>query len=84
MNEVFLNNKLDEVTNFLCYTLAKLDSKTLSNLLSMNPQLHEWWVDHRERDRKRAEREAAAAKEERQRLAALKKLTKAERKLLGL
>ena len=43
-----------------------------------------WWRDHKEADKKRAADAIAKAKTEKQKRAALKKLTPHERKLLGL
>lgn len=68
----------DAMTVKLCSRLQKVDVSKYSLEMQM------WWRDHKEADKKRAKAALAAAKTEKQRKAALVKLTKHERKLLGL
>lgn len=74
-NRVFDGNSL---VSELC---ARLQSEDVSTR-SLEMQI--WWRDHLKADKARIKRELAEVKTERERAAALKKLTPHERKLLGL
>ena len=68
----------DEMTAELCSRLQRLDVSQCSLEMQI------WWRDHQEADRSRAQAAVARAKTDKQKKAALAKLTPHERKLLGL
>lgn len=53
-------------------------------LAHTSPALHVWWIEHKERDRRRVELEVARARTAAAKEQALAKLTPYERKLLRL
>ena len=68
----------DEMTAELCSRLQGV------NVSDYSLEMQIWWRDHQEADKQRAKESLAKAKTEKQRKAALGKLTPHERKLLGL
>ena len=52
--------------------------------IALTPSAARWWKKHKDRDRKRVEKEVAAQKERKKIKDALEKLTPYERKLLGV
>lgn len=68
----------DEMTAELCSRLQSLDVSRCSLEMQI------WWRDHQEADRNKAKAAIAKAKNDKQKKAALAKLTPHERKLLGL
>ncbi len=71
---------LDEKTAELCSKLQKISTRRLSKF-SLEMQI--WWRDHQAADKKRIQDEIKSKKLKEDKIAALKKLTKYERKLLG-
>lgn len=69
---------LDRDTATLCEWCASHD------VSEMSLELQLWWRDHQHADRARERRERSEAKQEKLRQAAVKKLTPAERRVLGL
>lgn len=69
---------LDKKTDELCSKLQKLDVSKYSLEMQM------WWRNHQEADKKRIEKELNQQKNAELKKAALSKLTKYERDLLGL
>lgn len=63
---------------------GQLTKQDFKNAGITRAQLADWWKAHKAKDDARLAKEAAAAKAERDKLAALNKLTMEERKLLGL
>lgn len=72
------NVDADAMTAELCSRLQEVDVREYSLEMQI------WWRDHQEADRQRAKAAVRKAKNEKQRKAAIKKLTPHERKLLGL
>ena len=68
----------DEMTAELCSRLQGVDVSKCSLEMQI------WWRDHQEADKRRAEKAIKRAKTDKQKKAALAKLTPHERKLLGL
>lgn len=68
----------DALVKELCSKLQEVDVTKYSLEMQM------WWRDHMEADKKRVEQELQSAKDEKERKAALEKLTPHERRLLGL
>lgn len=65
--------------------VAELCSKLQSvDVSEYSLEMQIWWRDHQEADRRRAKAAIARAKTDKQRRAAMSKLTPHERKLLGL
>lgn len=77
---VYNNRQIDcdAMVAELCSRLQGVDVSDYSLEMQM------WWRDHKEADRQRAKAAIDKAKTEKQRQAALKKLTLHERRLLGL
>ena len=73
--------RLNTDTARLCSFLRSLSDKEIK-LYSLELQL--WWRRHQEADRAREAKEAQAVEDEAVRDAALKKLTRKERRVLGL
>lgn len=69
---------LDKLTAKLCKRLQKVDVSEYSLEMQI------WWRDHQKADKARLEQEQKRLTTDKQKAAALKKLTKYERKLLGL
>lgn len=91
--------KLDRVTDMLCQVLGTIERQhglvngrpsnrgtgaDFSNKVVVSASVMKWWKEHKKIDEARLERERQEEEVEEQRLAALAKLTAAERKLLGL
>ena len=77
--------KLDKVTRLLCEALKKVEGTAIeTEVLLKGGELAEWWVEHKKQDAKRLAAEAEKRRKTRVKRAALKKLTKEERQLLGL
>jgi hypothetical protein len=72
---------LDEKTAELCSKLQMLSARKLSKV-SLEMQM--WWRDHQEADKKRLQEQMKTKREQKAKQAALKKLNKYERNLLGL
>ena len=68
----------DAMTAELCARLQEVD------VADYSLEMQIWWRDHTEADKKRAEASVEKAKNEKQKRAAMEKLTPRERKLLGL
>ena len=68
----------DEMTAELCSRLQGVDVSQYSLEMQI------WWRDHQEADKRRTKARLAKAKTDKQRKAAIAKLTPHERKLLGL
>lgn len=74
-----LKARNDELARLLCGLCNEIAST-----YEFKGPLKEWWDAHQEFDRKRKQKEAEEKLKRRNRKAALDKLTKEERKLLGL
>lgn len=84
----------DKAEAMLCAVLGQVEGLRVLNsvLAGINPtesgvtakEIRNWWEAHKKRDNERRTREAAEAEEKRKRKQALAKLTKEERKLLGV
>lgn len=74
--------RLDAATRAACEAMTALENEHITGVVS--PESQAWWEAHKEQDRRRLrrEREEAERKEAKERARA--KLTKQERKLLGL
>lgn len=77
----------DKLAKLLCGVLTHLkkeDEDVLYLALNDVPGLNDWWVEHQRADAAEAARLAEIKAEKAAKKAALKKLTPAERKLLGV
>ena len=72
--------EVDRLTQMLCACGEQMEKFDVA----IPPNTLAWWNKHKEFDRKRREEEAAKKAQEDLRTAALKKLTAAEKKALGL
>jgi hypothetical protein len=78
--------ELDDVVAKLCFKLSTLTKKQQSVIIyngrdKTSRALADWWDEHQEADKERIEQEVKDSKD---RVAAIKKLTTRERKLLGV
>lgn len=84
----FVVAKLNKVTELLCWVMTTLDPLTKRNITNMktpnSANLRVWWEKHQEADRLRIEKETLKLRQATLKQQALAKLTKEERKLLGL
>jgi hypothetical protein len=77
--------RLDHVTKLLCYVMSHVGHSELGkHLQTKDKDLKIWWEEHQEQDRKREEAERRASEKRRLKREALSKLSKEERKALGL
>lgn len=80
--------ELDKVTRLLCKVMAELDSKPGHRVREVglldDKELKAWWKEHKAFDMERRKVEKAAEKAEEKKKAALAKLSKEDRKILGL
>ena len=84
-SEIALKKQNDRLARIACAAMTELESQGKADfLLLKNDELRAWWGKHKEADRKRMEDEAAKAKLEAFKKAALDKLTDEERAVLGL
>lgn len=79
----YWKGKLDVVTDLLCQACQALDKAQGVDGIVVPPEVITWWEEHQQKDRERLIAEQKAMTEK-QRQAALAKLTPHERKLLGL
>jgi hypothetical protein len=77
-----IKSRLDNVTDMLCATLAMLEFETDLGVKfnELPPKVKNWWKTHKKADAKKAAEEAKKLAK----VKALSKLTKEEKKLLGL
>jgi len=78
--------KLDKVTRLLCSVMTYLTPNDRKYLYSQSfgPELKKWWDSHQEQDRKRTREESIKKAKEEFKKKTLAKLTKEEKKILGL
>lgn len=74
--------KIHRLTKALCAQLRSLEAQGLSHLI--HPSLRGFWQKHKEADERRRQAEERRLEQERQKRAAVAKLTPEERRLLGL
>ena len=77
----------DKLAKLLCGTLTKLeqlDEQIAARVFAAVPGLETWWTEHQKADAAEQARLAKIKAENAAKKAALKKLTPAERKLLGV
>jgi hypothetical protein len=80
-----MQERLDLATRLLCWLTNDLDDEgKLTKKLKRNPELAGWWADHLKADRRRMKKEAAEQAEADFKKQAMAKLTKKERKALGV
>lgn len=82
-------HKLDEMTRYLCETISALDEDKLDAFIYNGRvpearKLADWWERHQEWDRKRIKEEKEQKRLKKLKKQALSKLTKEEKKALGL
>jgi hypothetical protein len=82
-------SKADFITERLCSLIKGMDAEERENIVwdaknKTSRQLADWWDEHLAADRKRIYAEQEKLREEQLKKSALKKLTKAEKKALGL
>ena len=75
--------EIDRLTQLLCEACSLLYRHDLTPGIGTS-KLRKWWIDHKEKDQARRQREAAEQAKRNARSAALSKLTPEERTLLGL
>lgn len=56
-----MKNEMDKVTRLLCGVMTFLeDNDILDEIISDNPELEEWWEEHKKLDRKRLKKQRIA------------------------
>jgi len=81
-SQLLENENLEKLVPILCKKLKKLTSKFIRDNLSLETQI--WWRDHQIADAKRVQKEAKNAVHAACRKTALAKLTKEDKKILGI
>lgn len=77
--------RADMLARIACKALTELENNSIVEaILLRDDEVREWWIAHKEADRKAAEKERKVREREEKRQAALSKLTAEERKLLGI
>lgn len=77
--------KTDRLARIACAAMTELEKNGAEDLLLLkNEEVREWWVAHKEADRKAQERAEAERKREEIRQSALAKLTADELRVLGI
>lgn len=81
-----LGYSFDAYAKILCALCTALEKnpKAAAKLLRGDTPVAQWWKDHKELDRKRAQKDAAAKQKEKLAREARRKLTAAERKALEI
>ena len=75
----------DLLARIACKALTELESNGIAEaLLLRDDEVAQWWARHKEADRKAAEKLRRGQEREAKKQAALAKLSKEERKLLGI
>ena len=72
----------DKLARIACKALThieEMDDGGLEKLILQDPEIAEWWRDHKEADRKAKEKQREIEEKKRLRESALSKLTKEER-----
>ena len=77
-----IHHRLDTVTDMLCNLCDKVEKREMIDLLTN--ETRNWWIAHKRSDAQRAKFLKKERKEIEDRDAALGKLSKRERKLLGV
>ena len=77
-----VNAELDKLTRLLCEATKLIDFKKVRE--EMSQELWAWIFDHAQEDEKRHKKERTETKRKLKRKKALTKLSKADRKALGL
>jgi hypothetical protein len=86
-----LKDRLDKLSRIACKALTHIEESGdgLEILILKDPEIQEWWLAHKEADRKAARRRAQQARLEKDRLARIKAeiiagLSADQRKALGI
>lgn len=74
----------DKATRLLCGLIRRVKKIGKMGLVETDEELAEWWKWHQREDRARTTRNSAQAKYDRLKEEARKKLSKAERRALGM
>lgn len=87
--DYYASDENDKLTPQLCSLIKKMTKKQKDTILYNGKnkaarQLAEWWEEHQEADKERVREEKAEKTSNKLRKQALAKLTKAEKKALGL
>ena len=79
-NDQYLHEEIDKLTRMLCYLCTKCHKE----LIKSHFDLSEWWDEHQREDKERDAEEKRLQREENEKQLALGKLTRKERRLLGI
>jgi hypothetical protein len=80
-----LKEQADMLARIACKAMTELENNRIEDLLLLRDnEVREWWVKHKEADRKAREKEERKKERTKLRRAALKKLSEEEKIALGL
>lgn len=75
----------DRLARIACKAMSELERNGIEDMLVLrDDEVREWWMKHKEADRKRREAEERAAYRERVKAEALSKLSDEEKEILGI
>jgi len=80
-----LKKQADMLARIACKALAELENNKIEDMLLLrDDEVREWWLKHKEDDRRAKEAREAKERREAKKAAALAKLSEEEKELLGI
>ena len=80
-----LKKQADMLARIACKALGELENNKIEDMLLLkDDEVREWWLKHKEDDRKAKEAREARERREAKKAAALAKLSEEEKELLGI
>lgn len=80
-----LKKQADMLARIACKALGELENNKIEDMLLLkDDEVREWWLKHKEDDRKAKEAREAKERREAKKAAALAKLSEEEKELLGI
>ena len=80
-----LKKEADKLARIACRALQELEDNGISDMLLLkDDETREWWLKHKEADRRAREKREAKERRERVKAEALAKLSQEEREVLGI
>jgi hypothetical protein len=80
-----LKKEADKLARIACRALQELENNGIEDMLLLkDDETREWWLKHKEADRKAREKREAKERRERVKAEALAKLSQEEREVLGI
>ena len=80
-----LKKQADKLARIACRALQELENNKIEDLILLrDDEVREWWLKHKEDDRRAREAREARERREAKKAAALSKLSEEEKELLGI